>query len=173
MNATPSSARVTGTELARLRRVDRRTVVNWLGETPACPSHGEGTARRFDLNEFATWWADRSVRHAAPSRPVHVDEAAERARKMRADADLSELKVAERRRELVEVATVLRSDERLLGVLRSRVKAIRGKWAPRVMGLGTMADATSTLDALADDILAALAEGADDLETDDHAAAAA
>ncbi len=95
------------------------------------------------------------------------DLAQEQARKLRADADLAELKVMERRRELVPAVDVERQMERLCGILRSRVLSLRGRWAPRVLGLGTMADATRILDDLANDMLEALRSASDELEEDD------
>lgn len=165
--------KVSGTELARLRGVDRKTVTNWLNETPPCPSTGTGSARRVNLVDFADWWAERAVRQAAAAAPrEEADEARERARKMRADADLSELKVARAREELVDVTAVIRSHERLCAVVRAKVSAIRGKWAPRVIGLATMGEATQAMDRLAADILAALVDGADELDDEPEQEAA-
>lgn len=96
MQCTPS-------QLAKLYDVDRRTVTNWLNEEPPCPSTGTGRERRFDTAAVARWHAERAVRQAAASTPAlgEIVEATERARKVRAEADLKELELAERRRQLI------------------------------------------------------------------------
>lgn len=108
------------------------------------------------------------ARETAPRGDLHAAQC----RRTEAEAALKELELAARRRDLVAVTDVLRSDARLFGVLRARVTAIRGKWAARVLGLSTMPEATATLDALADDVLAALADGADEVENDETQEAA-
>lgn len=90
-------------QLAQLYDVDRRTVTNWLNEEPPCPSTGAGKERAFSTAAVARWYADRAVRHAAATTPAlgEIVEATERARKVRAEADLKELELAERRRQLI------------------------------------------------------------------------
>lgn len=112
----------------------------------------------YRLSEVIPW------RERTRGREERPDVAAEQARKLRADADLAELKVREMRGELVPVSKVERDMERLCAMVRSRVLSVRGRWAPKVMRLETMAEATSTLDALAADVLDALRAGADELD---------
>src|SRR4051794_18347075 len=89
--------------LAKLYDIDRRTVTNWVNEEPPCPSTGAGREREFDTAAVARWYADRAVRQAAASTPAlgEIVEATGRARKVRAEADLKELELAERRRQLI------------------------------------------------------------------------
>lgn len=154
---------VTAAELCDLLGVKHPTVSSWVAA--GCPHRKRGTRYEFVVSEVSDWRLDRAKRTARDE--TAPDEAAERARKMRADADYAELRVAERRGELVAADEVERAHERLCGVVRSRVLAIRGRWAPRVLGLAAIAEATSVMDALAADILAALQEGADEIETAD------
>lgn len=148
--------------LARAFGVDERTIRNWVAL--GCPQRMRSKRPAYLLSEVIAWRRERDrIERQATERP---DIAAEQARKLRADADLAELKVQERRGELVPAMHVERQMERLCSVLRSRVLGIRGRWAARVMGLGTMADATRVLDDLASDIIDALRGAADELEVD-------
>lgn len=93
--------------------------------------------------------------------------AEDKALKVRAERELVEMKVQERRAQLVPSADVRWQMERLCGTLRSRVLGVRGRWAPRILGLGTMPDATRVLDELANDVLEALRSAGDELESDE------
>jgi hypothetical protein len=95
------------------------------------------------------------------------DEAQERARKLRAEASLAELRLLERKGDLVPARQIEREWDQALGVFRSRVLALRGRWAPRLLGLASMAEAAAAMDAMGDNILSALRETADELEGGD------
>jgi phage terminase Nu1 subunit (DNA packaging protein) len=154
---------VSTAELARCFGVDERTIRNWVAI--GCPQRMRSKRPAYVLSEVIAWRRRQDkTETSAGDKP---DLALEQARKLRADADLAELKVMERRRELVPSADVERQMERLCGILRSRVLGLRGRWAPRVLGLGTMADATRILDDLANDMLEALRSSGDELEADD------
>lgn len=157
--------RVTQKALAALFGVTTETIRLWGKQ--GMPSYRDG----YTPAECVQWRREQDKADAnARERP---DLAEEQARKMRADADLSELKRDQMRGELVPAVDVERQMERLCAYVRVRVLGIRGKWAPKVLGLGTMAEATATLDALASDILEALREQADDADdTNDEEAAA-
>ena len=157
---------VTRTALAALFGVDVRTVDNWL--TVGCPAVKRSGRTMYLLSEVIPWRRDQDRRETRST--PKIDE--EQARKMRADADLSELKVQQMRGELLPVADVERDMERLCAMVRARVLAVRGRWAPKIIRLETMAEATSALDALAADVLDALRDGADDLEEPDAEEAA-
>lgn len=170
--APKPSATITGTALAEILDVSLRRVQQFAAE--GMPSRMVDGERRFVAKECVRWVRERDAEAIRKERDGDKpNEADERARKLKLEADMVALKLAERRGELVPVAQVLKSDEKLFGVIRARVRAMRGKWAPRVLGLGTMGEATSALDALADDILAALVDGAADLEQDEPEADAA
>jgi phage terminase Nu1 subunit (DNA packaging protein) len=166
----PPTALLGPSDLAKLLKVTRQAIHDWRKQ--GLPCRIVSGSPKFTVAEVMEWRLERA-REVARSNDA-PDEAKERARKMRADADLSELKGAQMRGELVPVADVTRETERLCAVLRARVLSIRGRWAPKVLGLGTMAEATAAMDALTADVLAALQDSADELEDeppDEEAAA--
>lgn len=112
-------------------------------------------------------WREQELARQVRDEGKSADLAVEQARKMKADADLAELKRDQMRGDLVPAGEVEQRQERLCAYVRARVLSVRGKWAPKVLGLGTMAEATAVLDALASDVLAALREQADELDDDD------
>jgi phage terminase Nu1 subunit (DNA packaging protein) len=151
-------ALLTQAAIALAFKKSRETIRLW--EKAGMPSRKGG----FVLADCIEW-REEVVRQES-LRPEEVDEAKERARKMRADADLSELKVQQMRAELIPASKVEQDMERLCAMVRARVLAVRGRWAPKIIRLDTMAAATAVLDALAADVLDALRDGADDLEDD-------
>lgn len=151
---------LTQAALAKVFRKSRETIRQW--EKAGMPRRRDG----FVLEDCIEW-REAKIRDEAKRDDEALDEVKERARKLKEDADRLALDNARKRRELVPAHQVTQHWERVLGVLRSRILAARGRWAPRIMGLGTMAEATQTLDALADDLLAVLRESADGLEEDD------
>lgn len=151
--------RVTQKALAALFGVTTETIRLWGKQ--GMPSYRDG----YTPAECVQWRREQDKADASARERPDFD--VEQARKMRADADLAELKRDQMRGDLVPAVDVERRMERLCAYLRVRVLGIRGKWAPKVLGLGTMAEATATLDALASDVLAALRENADDLDEPD------
>ncbi len=151
-------------ELAALYAVEYRTVQNWVAA--GCPHRKRSRRLEFLLSEVVPWRREQDKRESRGGDAP--DLAQEQARKTRADADLSELKVQKMRGSLIAASDVEHEMERLCSVLRARVLSVRGRWAPKVIGLSTMAEATATLDALANDVLDALRGGADDLEEPDE-----
>lgn len=158
---------VSRTALASLFGVDVRTVTNWVDA--GCPKRKESGRPVFLLSEVIPWRREQDRHELRPS--PKFDE--EQARKMRADADLSELKVKRMRGELIPATRVEQDMERLCAMVRARVLSIRGRWAPKIMRLETMAEAALTLDDLTADVLDALREGADDLEEEPEGEVAA
>jgi phage terminase Nu1 subunit (DNA packaging protein) len=159
---------VTAEKLAEWYAVERRTVTNWVNADPPCPSTKQGVRRMFDTAAVARWREERAAaraEEAAIARLPGSDEwERQRTRKMTADARLAELEVARAEGESVPRASHVREIESVCQYLRAKVLAIRGRWAPRVMGLGTIAEATALLDEIATDILASLRESADELK---------
>lgn len=149
-------------ELAQLFDVDERTIRNWarLG----CPQRMRSKRPMYVLSEVIAWRRQRDrVEASSADRP---DLAQEQARKLRADADLAELKVQERRGDLVPAANVEQQMERVCLVLRSRVLSMRGRWAPRLIGLGSMIEAATVVDQLTTELLDSLLSAADELDRD-------
>lgn len=112
-------------------------------------------------------WRRRQDRAEVRQTPKIDDE---QARKAAADADIAEMKRDIMRGELARTTDSERIWERTLSVCRSRITAARGKWAPKALGLGTMAEASAFMDALIEDVLASLRDGADEIETTDDGA---
>lgn len=156
---------LTQVELARLFKKSRETIRLW--EKAGMPSRKGG----FVLADCIEW-REEMIRQES-LQPEEVDEAKERARKMKADADFSELKVQQMRGELMPATQVEADMERLCAMVRARVLSVRGRWAPKVIRLDSMAEATAVLDALAADVLDALRDGADDLDEEPEAEEAA
>jgi hypothetical protein len=130
-----------------------------------CPKRIVSGSPSFLLSEVIPWRRAQDAKEQRGGASPKEDE--ERVRKLTADADYSELRVRERLRELVPAADMQRTLERLCAVLRARIVASRGKWSPRIIALGTMAEATAAMDALIADLLEALRDSADELEADE------
>lgn len=164
---------VNGTQLAEMYGVDRRTVTNWLQEEPPCPSKvgKRGVTRTYDTADVAKWHAERAARKALANRPVVAsDLALDEARKAKADADIAEMKRDQLRGKLTDNEVTLQVVDRAFHQVRSRVVSVRGRWAPRIVGLTSVAEATKVLDEMATDILAALNEGADEMDAEEDVA---
>jgi terminase small subunit / prophage DNA-packing protein len=102
--------------------VEKRTVTNWINESPPCPSWKDGTERLFDTVKVAAWREERAARKALAAtestRPADFEEA--RTRKMAAEAQLAEIEVAEKQGQVVPIA-VLESEVAAIG---SRLRAV-------------------------------------------------
>ncbi len=150
-------------ELAQLFDVDERTIRNWV--RLGCPQRMRSKRPTYVLSEVIAWRRQRDrVEASSADRP---DLSLEQARKLRADADLAELKVRERRGELVATPHVEQQMERVCLVLRSRVLSLRGRWAPRLLGLGSMVDAAAALDQMATELLDSLQSAGEAPDDDD------
>jgi phage terminase Nu1 subunit (DNA packaging protein) len=158
----PRIETVSLTEIAELFGVDTDTIHLWRKK--GMPHRQKSGRPRFEVAVCVQWRRAQDKRDQREA--TSPDEAKERTRKLSADADLAELKVRQRLGELVPIVDVERQTDRLVSIIRARVLSIRGRWAPRVIGLATMAQASTTLDGLTADILASLAEGADELQAD-------
>lgn len=161
--------RVLTKDLVRYYDVDERTVKRWV--EAGCPHRKAHRRLEFLLSEVIPWRREQDRKELRQSSTPKMDE--EQARKMRADADLSELKVLQMRGELIPATRVEQDMERLCAMVRARVLSVRGRWAPKIMRLGAMAEAAAVLDALAADVLDALRAGADDLDEEPEEGVAA
>jgi hypothetical protein len=154
---------VSRTQLAALFGVEVRTVTNWV--QAGCPKRMLSGSPSFLLSEVIPWRREQDQKEQRGGALPKEDE--ERVRKLTADADMAELKRDELKGVLIQAALVERTWERVLGVLDARMTAARGKWAPKILGLGTMAEAVAAMDALIADLRAAFLEGADELEAEE------
>jgi phage terminase Nu1 subunit (DNA packaging protein) len=159
----PKIDTVSLSEIAAVFDVDTDTIGLW--RQAGMPQRKISGRPRFEVAACVQWRREKDKKDARDT--TAPDEGKQRARKIAADADLAELKVRERRGQLVQVDEAERQVGRVVTTIRARVLAIRGRWAPRILGLETMAQATSTLDAIATDILATLSESADEILEDE------
>ena len=118
---------LTGTELAQLFEVDRRTVTNWLRMDPPCPSEGAGQARRFRLKAVVDWMLERErARHRAELERYIAEQLTEEqvkeARDLRTinESKLIAMDLAEREGKLVTVEDV----EAVVGEIGDRLRAV-------------------------------------------------
>lgn len=101
---------LTQKQLCALFNRDDRTIRNWGKEDPPIPSHGEGKSKFYIWNEAFLWWRDREFasliqasKQGEGSTPaIAISEAKEAAAK----AELRELEVAEKRKQLVALRDV-------------------------------------------------------------------
>jgi phage terminase Nu1 subunit (DNA packaging protein) len=154
-------------EIMKLFDVSDVTIDNWRAD--GMPHQKVNGRLRFKPHECVAWRRakDREEQRKKDSDAEGVE--ASLRRKAAADADLAELKRDQMRGELVPVADYRREVERLCSMVRARVLSVRGRWAPRVIGLSGMAEATAVLDELAADVLKSLEEGGDELESEEAA----
>ena len=148
------------TALAALYGVDVRTIDNW--KVAGCPFITRSGRTMYMLSEVIPWRRQQDTKEQRGGASPKEDD--ERVRKLTADADMAELKRDELRGVLVPAADVERTWERVLGVLDARMTAARGKWAPKALGLGTMAEGTAFMDALIAELRASFVEAADEIE---------
>lgn len=99
-----------------------------------------------------------------------LDEAKERAGKIKAERERAELMVAKLRGELAPVAEMDAAVERLATAVRNEVNGLRSRFTLTVIGLTTPQEAAAVLDEMRKQILGALASAAsrDDEDTDDE-----
>ena len=110
-------------------------------------------------------WRDERLIERGRQQAVPTDAKEAKNRKTAAEAELAELDVAQRRGELVPLAEAEREWANVLGGLRARILAMPGKYAPR-LGL-PIAQAQRHLEDISRELLAELADTADDIPGDD------
>lgn len=156
---------LTETELAETLEVsDARELRKWRQE--GCPHQMRSGRVLYRLPQVVAWREERARKE------LDADEAKERARKMRADADRSELAAAKLRGELAPVAEMDAAVERLATAVRNEVAGLRSRFTLTVLGLQTPQEAAAVLDEMGKQILGALAGAAVDEDVDELEAAA-
>lgn len=132
-----------------------------------CPHQMRSGRVLYRLPQVMAWREERAVK------ALDADESKERARKMRADADRSEMAAAKLRGELAPVAEMDAAVERLATAVRNEANGLRSRFALTIIGLQTPVEAAAALDEMAKQILGALASAAAaDDEPDELEAAA-
>ena len=155
---------LTETELSAALEVDARELRKWRAE--GCPHVLRSNRVLYRLPQVVEWAQERAVK------ALDADENKERARKMRADADRSEMAAAKLRGELAPVVEMDRAVERLASAVAKEVNGLRSRFTMRAIGLTTPVEAAAVLDDMARQIMRALADAAGQDETDDLEAAA-
>lgn len=150
---------LTEKELAAELETDERTLRRWRED--GCPHQRRSNRVLYRLPQVMAWLQDRARKE------LDADEAKERARKVRADADRSEMLAAKLRGELAPVSEMDAAVERLATAVRNEVAGLRSRFTLTVMGLQTPQEAAAVLDEMGRQILGALASAAEaDEETD-------
>ncbi|MCE2942182.1 MAG: hypothetical protein ACK51E_11425 [Gemmatimonadota bacterium] len=121
--------------------VSPRTLREWTQQ--GCPHRRTPGGAEYVIAEVLTWRTETAVAAAIEKlqRPDGIDLAAEQARKARADADLRELDLAERRGELVPVAKYRRELEDVLGRMRAVVSGGLHRFERRIVSCATPGEA--------------------------------
>jgi phage terminase Nu1 subunit (DNA packaging protein) len=142
--------RVTAAELARLYGVSDQAVSGW--KSAGAPF---GPDRRISLAEFRRW-EHHAIKSQAEAKAAPTTEDEARARKLSAEAELAEVKLARERGQVVAVEDAAGAYERRVTRLRQAVAAIPGTYAQQIVGLETTGDAMRVLRDVTASLLAAL-----------------
>ena len=126
----------------------------------------KGTALQYKQPDCAINLRAREAKKAlAEMTAEELDEAKERAGKIKAERERAELHVAKLRGELAPVSEMHAAVERLATAVRNEVNGLRSRFTLAVVGLQSPQEAAAALDEMGKQILGALASAA--LETDD------
>ena len=136
------------TQLAKVWRKTPNTLRAWTKE--GMPRAANGL---YNLADCLAWWEARTHEKATAVTPPS-DEAEARARKLSAEAELAEYKVAEVRGQMVTTEDAGKEIEGRVGQMRAEIISVPGRWAPEVVGLATAREAQARLDDLVRDLLA-------------------
>lgn len=146
-----------GSELAKLTGLSPRQIAA-LANEPGCPARTVGTALRFDGPRFVRWYANRKFEQGRQSvRPADFEDA--RARKMIAEAELSELELAVKRNELMTIEDGLKVIRAVYEGTANWMNSVPGRHAQDVVGLGTPALGEAALRKMMLTVRTALREG--------------
>jgi phage terminase Nu1 subunit (DNA packaging protein) len=151
-------------ELADVLEVDPRVLRRWRAD--GCPHVMRDSRVRYRLPQVVAWREERAVR------ALDADEAKERAAKMRADREITELKLARMRGELAPVTEMDEAVEALAHAVRNEIRGLRARFTGRIIGLQSHIEAAEQLDAMAASILSALVNAAREMQNDGDADAA-
>lgn len=154
----PGERFVERAEIAFLLGVEERTITNWVRKHSDFPSRVQGRTRTFPVRRCLQWNQDRIVAEMVaslgPAKPDDEEEAARR--RAIAEAELAEIKVAKARAEVVNVQLALREIHDTFARVRSTALAKPGEYAPQILHLEDLGDATRVLRRLIDDLLSEL-----------------
>lgn len=146
------AAYLTEKELAATLEVSEPQVRDWRAD--GCPHQVRDGVIVFRMPKVIEWRLAQAKRAAIDA--LDIDVARENKRMARANADIREMDRDERRRSLGPIAAMDAVVERIAVAVRSEVRGIRPRFAPRIVGLATASDAALVLDEMAAQILKAL-----------------
>jgi phage terminase Nu1 subunit (DNA packaging protein) len=134
-------------QLARLLGVSTRQVRN-LADAGIVKKQGQYNTARYAGPASIKAYLEHKIAQATPSSAKEASKNINEAdlRVKNADAELKELKAAQLKGELVEVAYVEQSLGQLFGNLRSRILGLSSKLTPQLVGLATPAKVKALLD---------------------------
>jgi phage terminase Nu1 subunit (DNA packaging protein) len=154
-------------ELAKLLGVTRPAVTQWRQD--GCPFRKQGGRYEYVVSEVVDWRLARAKQTQRDE--LAPDEAREKARKARIDADLKEIELATARGEVVPIAEFRAELEGAYERVRAKLLALPGEHAQRWPELGAR-EATRRLRDLVDAILQDLEDGSDIVEDEPEEEAA-
>jgi hypothetical protein len=140
---------MTKKELADLLGLKPRQIDNLVIEGMPRTKRG----RAYVYGEQAVAWYYQRKEQASEQRP---DVLSSQARREAAKADLAELDLAEKRGQLVRIADVCKDYGAMLERLRGKLLNAPGKYAPRIVGIRTLAQARAVLEDLVRELMVEL-----------------
>lgn len=163
--AAATGASLTQQQAARALDLSTRQVNRLVeGGMPTLNANGR---RRYDRDTITVWYI-RRLREEARARRVVLDDSlieSER-RKAAAEAELSEIKLDEKKGALLPAEYIDSQLSKILQLLRAKLLNIPGTWSPQLIGIRTVPDAQGKLEPLLADLMTALSESGDDPELD-------
>jgi len=166
-------------DLAALMGVSSVTIGQWVSK--GCPYVQKGAAGKawvFDVPEVVGWREQQvALQAVGDTKSLDIDEA--RRRKLAAEAALSELDLAVRKGELVEIESVASAVAEEYANVRAKLLGLPTKVAPQAIGITETAELQSLLESVVTEALEELvrdgvysAEGATEAEGGEPQAAA-
>ena len=129
-SSSPVESQITKAEAAERLGLTERRLEQLVVEDPSIPCVGRGAKRRFQWPALIEWERKRQFQLGVRSiRPQSVEEA--RARKLAAEADLAEIELAERRKQLVPAALFRQEYEGACARLRAALLNAAHRYAPQ------------------------------------------
>ncbi|MCC7132489.1 MAG: terminase small subunit [Gemmatimonadales bacterium] len=150
----PKTPTVSVTEFAADHGLTSRRVQQWIAE--GMPYRDEGGNRRIVRAEANRWIREKERDEATKAATPDSTDDAER-RKATADAQLAELRLARETGQVVPIDEATKAVEDMLGQLRAQLLTLPARWAPRMVGLKTLQEATLTIEGAVHEAMTALA----------------
>lgn len=119
------------------------------------PSKMRDGKRVYRWPEGNHWYIEYKEKNAKPKSSEDEKEAAQ-TRKLVAEATLKELELAQKEGSLLDANYVEDQVTRVLELLRSRILAARGRFAPQFVGIKSVGEAQLRLEKMSDELMEAL-----------------